>query len=127
MENQQKIYSQHSENAVWLKELAFYADECKIMNNRIAEVAAKNTSKDVLAKVEHFQNQLIVQKNNIDEIKHLINIHEDKINSNINKNPVSADHRSMEDHSKERGLVKGFEKNFNALRHELNAFLASVL
>ena len=127
MEKQQKIYSQHSENATWLNKLAFYTDESKIMNKRIAEVANKNSSKEILAKVEHFQNQLIVQKNNIDEIKHLININEDKINANINKNPISADHRCMEDHSHERNLVDGFEKHFNNLRHELNAFLADTL
>ena len=123
----QKIYSQHLENNEWFNKLAFYQDEIKMMNNRIAEIAAKNTSKDTLARVEHFQNQLIIQKNNVDEIKHLVTINEDSLRKEVNNNATAVDHRSVNDHSKERELVTGFEKNFNELRHELNSFLSKNL
>lgn len=123
----QKIYSQHQENVEWSKKIAFYKDEIKIMQERVAEVASKNSSKDVLAQIEHFQNQIIVQRNNMDEIMHSINICEDELNKNINKNDTAVDHRHVADHSKERENITRFEKVFNDLRKELNIFIAQWL
>ena len=42
-----------------MEKLFFYKDEIAIMQERIAEVADKNSSKEVLEQIEHFQNQLI--------------------------------------------------------------------
>lgn len=123
----QKLYTQHQENVEWAKKIAFYKDEIKIMNERIAEVASKNSSKDVLSKVEHFQNQLIVQKNNMDEINHLINLSEDQLVKNVNKNPTAVDHRKVSDHTEERNKIVQFERVFNELRKELNVFIAQWL
>lgn len=69
-----KVYDLHEENKEWLNKLAFYKDELKVMQNRVSEIAAKNTAKDVLASVEHFQNQLIIQRNNIDELAHSLSL-----------------------------------------------------
>lgn len=41
--------------------LGFYTDEIKVLEHRLAEVAAKNTGREVLFQVEHFQNQFIIQ------------------------------------------------------------------
>ena len=50
----------HSTNREWLNLISFYQDELMIMERRIAEVVAKNTALEVLANVEHFQNQVII-------------------------------------------------------------------
>ncbi len=55
------IYQLHEDHKQWLNNLIFYKDELKIMQNRIAEISQKNSSKEVLAYIEHFQNQFIVQ------------------------------------------------------------------
>ena len=60
----EKIYTQYNENKEWTSNLSFYKDEIKIMENRLVEITSKNTSKEILAQVEHFQNQLIIQKEN---------------------------------------------------------------
>lgn len=120
----QKLYEQHSENAEWINKLNFYQDELAIMQKRVSEIAAKNSSKEVLSLVEHFQNQLIIQDKNIDDIKTSIHVNENVLVNNVNQNPVAVDHRSVPDHSKERELMGAFEQNFNNLRHELNAFTA---
>jgi glycyl-tRNA synthetase len=65
--------------------MKFYTDEITILKNRLGEIASKNNQKDVLAQVEHFQNQLIIQKNNIDEISHIINVDEDLIKKEVEK------------------------------------------
>lgn len=117
----------HIEHNTWLMKLDFYADEVIIMTKRLEEVASKNTAKDILAQVEHFQNQLILQKENIDEIRHAIKDHENYLENRINENPTASDHRSVNDHPKMRENVNAFEKIFNELRHEFLAFLSKVM
>jgi predicted RNA-binding protein len=120
----EKIYTQHEENKEWSSSLAFYKDEVKIMEKRLEEIVSKNTSKEVLAQVEHFQNQLIIQKDQIDQINHVINIDNDTITKEINKNNVATDRRSIEDHSAIREQVKAFEQIFNSLKYDFNTFLS---
>lgn len=124
MKTGEKIYTQHQEHIEWMNKLKFYTDDITVMKNRLSEIAAKNSHQDVLAQVEHFQNQFIVQKNNIDEISHTIKLDESAIEKEVNKNPVAVDHREMPAHSDERNAISMFEKNFNELRAEFNIFAA---
>jgi hypothetical protein len=118
------IYQQHSEHTEWLNKLAFYKDELSIMQKRLDEIGAKNTANDVLKDVEHFQNQIIIQNNNVDTIKKHINREEKIIQANIAANPTASDHRKIEDHTEEREMVEGFVDNFEKIRKEYNTFLS---
>lgn len=118
-----KIYELHEEHKEWLNNLAFYKDEIKVMQNRVSEVASKNSSPDVLKQIEHFQNQLIIQRNNIDELCHSIKDHENYLENRVNENPTAVDHRKVNDHPKMRDSYTSFDKVFNELRKELNEFL----
>ncbi len=124
MNTGEKIYTQHADHTEWLSKLKFYTDEISILKGRLEEIASKNNQQNVLAQVEHFQNQLIVQKNNIDEISHTIKLYESAIEKEVNKNPVAVDHREMPSHSKQKEAVDAFEKNFNELRTEFKIFAA---
>ena len=124
MNKGESIISLHHEHTEWINKLNFYKDDLIVFNNRLSEIAAKNTKNDILAEVERFQNQFIIQNNNIDQIKHIINLDEDKIKKEINNNPVAVDHRKVEDHVGERDLVDTFEKNFNEIRADFNKFAA---
>ena len=119
-----KIYTQHEEHTEWLSKLAFYKDELPILQKRIEEVLRKNTSKDVASKVEHFQNQLLIQADNISKIQHHINHEENTIQNSIKDNPIASDHRNTEDHLEERQMVESFEKHFIELRDDLNTFIS---
>ncbi len=119
-----KVYELHEEHKTWLNNLAFYKDEIKVMQNRIAEVAGKNNSQDVLKQIEHFQNQLIIQRNSIDELNHTIKDHENYLENRAKENPTALDQRKVNDHPKMRDSYNSFDKVFNDLRKELNAFLA---
>lgn len=122
-----KVYDLHEENKEWLNKLAFYKDELKVMQNRVSEIASKNSAKDVLASVEHFQNQLIIQRNSIDELAHSINDHETYLVNRAKENPTAIDHRSVNDHPKMRDSFNSFEKVINELRKELNTFLSKTM
>ena len=122
MATNESIYKQHEENTEWLKKLDFYKDEISILKGRLEELATKNNAQDVLAEVEHFQNQFIIQRNNIDEIAHQVREHEQSLLEEIKSNPVAVDHRKVEYHAVEQDLVNSFEKVFNEVREDFNKF-----
>jgi hypothetical protein len=118
------IYDQHQIHQDWLSRLEFYKEEIHILKERLQEITSKNNSKEVLVKAEHFQNQFIIQRNNIDELAHSIKVHEAKIIAEIEKNPVAVEHRKVEKHVEEEGFMTYFEKNFSELRAEYNRYSA---
>jgi hypothetical protein len=118
------IYDQHQKHQDWLSRLDFYKEEIQILKERLQEITSKNNSSEVLVDVEHFQNQFIVQRNNIDELAHSIKVHEAKIVKEIESNPVAVEHRKMEAHEEEEDFMTYFEKNFSELRETYNRFAA---
>ena len=93
-------------------------EEIEILKERLAEIANKNSSKLVLSEVEHFQNQFIVQRNNIDEIGHLIKLNENLLIASVNKNAIAVDHRSLPYHKEEKEkliatTIEDEYKNYN--------------
>jgi hypothetical protein len=124
MDKKELIFNQHHENQDWLSRLNFYKEEIEILKERLSEVTLKNNAPDVLAKVEHFQNQFIIQRNNIDELAHAININEESLVREIQKNEVASDHRTAEYHQEESDFLYYFESNFANLRAEFNHFIS---
>ena len=118
------IYDQHQKHQDWLSRLDFYKEEIQILKERLQEITSKNNAPEVLVDVERFQNQFIVQRNNIDELAHSIKVHEAKIVKEIEKNPVAVEHRKMEAHEEEEDFMAYFEKNFSELRDNYKHFAA---
>ncbi len=121
------IYDLHEEHIQWINKMLFYKDEMKVMQNRLSEVAGKNTDREVQALVEHFQNQLIVQNVQADILKHTIKQYENTIETHLSKNDVAADKLKWDDHSDLREKVEMIEKIINELRGELIVFLAKYI
>ncbi len=124
MNTKENIFDAHAEHVEWTNKLAFYKDELKVLEHRLEEIATKNTHTDVLSQVEKYQNQFIVQRENIDQIEHIINLEEDKIAKEVNSNPVAVDHRKIETHPGIHDVVNTFELSFSQLRVDFNKFLA---
>lgn len=116
------IYNQHEENSAWISKLDFYRDELKILQDRLEEIATKNNQGEVLPEIEKYQNQFIVQRNNIDEIRHQIRENEQALQEEIKSNPVAVDHRKVAYHEEEKNAVESFEHVFNELREDFNKF-----
>ena len=121
-----KIEVLHAEHREWLNKIDFYQDDLKIMRHRLEEVAARNTDKSLMAKVEHFQNQFVIQRNELDEMKHAIHQSESSIAHNIAQNGTAVNRRSMPDDQTMRDRMAQFEKLFLQLRVELMSFLAKT-
>jgi hypothetical protein len=122
-----KIETLHTEHREWLNKLDFYKQDLAFLKNRLEEVAAKNTASDVMAFVEHFQNQFIIQKNEIDEFRHAIKEHENHLEAAFNNNPTAFDKQRLTDHPEMRERMERFEKLFQELRMELLKFVAKYI
>ena len=85
-----KIEVQHAEHREWLNKIDFYYDDLKIMRHRLEEVAARNTDKSLMAQVEHFQNQFVIQRNELDGMKHAIHQAESGIAENVAQNGTAV-------------------------------------
>lgn len=127
MDTQKYIIDLHQDHQEWDKKLAFYEDELKIMTNRLSEISTKNTDTEIKMKVEQFQNRFVIQKNEIDHLKHSINIAEDQIIANIKENPVAYTHRKLEDDAELRDKVQIFEPLFASLKEDFTQFAAENL
>jgi len=66
-----RIDELHFEHQLWSSEMNFFKDELSILQNRLNEVASKNTDTEVRKQIEHFQNQFLIQKEQLDIINHL--------------------------------------------------------
>jgi hypothetical protein len=124
MENQKTISQLHQEHREWLNKLLFYRDELSIMDDRILEVAKKKSSKEAAPLIEHFQNQLIIQNEQIDILNHDIKSHEAYLHTAVEKKGADIDTENFSDHQKHRESVIIFEKIFRELREEFIEFLA---
>lgn len=114
----------HQDHRIWLNQLSFYKDDLNILQHRLEEVAGKNTHKDFLIGLEQFQNQIIIQKEQLDLLHHDIIEQEQQIIDDILKNPVASDHRRMPDHPVQRYQLERFEELFQLLRKDLLLFLS---
>lgn len=126
-EKKEHITTMHAEHVEWNKELNFARDEMESFKNRLSEIAQRNTSTDVLAKLEQFQNQIIRQNEVADQIEHEINVHEDQLVANAKANTVAVDHRQLPDHSGLRAQMETFRNLFSEMKDNLTRFLAESL
>jgi hypothetical protein len=121
---QMYITDLHLQHTEWKNTLLFYVDDVKTIEHRLQEVISKNNDKEVLAMAEHFQNQLILQKNRAGEILHSIKESLNRIEAEVNNHPVATDHRKMELNSKLRDEVADYANHFNQFRHEAIRFFS---
>jgi hypothetical protein len=114
----------HSDHMIWLNTLAFCKEEIGIFEKRMGEIAQRNTHQEVMAELEHFQNQYIRQREVIDELRHDLKQHENGLANEAKEHPIAIDHRLFHDHTGQRDAMRTFEKLYRELKDEFMAWLA---
>lgn len=117
----------HFEHERWGKQLAFYSDELKSYKNRLEEIANRYTDGEVLAQLEHFQNQFILQEEVIDTLNHEINTHEDALVAEAKENMTAVNRRFFNDHGELRDKMETFVKIFNDLKNNYMRYLGKYM
>jgi len=117
----------HFEHRVWLNNLKFCKEEITIFEHRLEELVQRNTGKELLAELEHFQNQYIREKEVIDELRHDIKQHENFLEKESVEKPVAIDHRAFGDHAELRDRMETFERLYDELKQEFRRWLVKVM
>ena len=115
----------HNDHKLWLNTLDFCKDEIAILERRMEEIAARNTVSEVLAELEHFQNQYIRQREVIDEMRHELKQHENALEKEVRDHPIAVEHRLFNDHGAHRDAMATFEKIYRELKDEFMRWLAA--
>jgi hypothetical protein len=110
----------------WKRELSFFAEELEVFRSRLGEVAMKNTSNEILAQVEHFENKFRVMSNSFDEIKHDINLKLDQINSQAIAQPKYINVKMNETDANIVEMMDYTSADFYATKKEFYKFLSIV-
>ncbi len=120
---QKYLHELHAEHNEFLSVLAFAKDEIKTFKNRLSEVVTANNKTEVMAQVEHYENQFIRHNEVIDELKHEIHECEVAIAKMAEANNVATDHRKADDHVELRDKMETFNKIYTELKDEFKRFL----
>ena len=110
----------------WTRNIDFYFADLTILQERLNEVANKNTKEPVMANVEHFQNQFIVQKDNLQVLKHKITVQKDNLEAEVKKLVRFVDLDIVDTQHFLRESIQLNEKIFLELKHSFYRFLAKV-
>jgi hypothetical protein len=127
METLEKISIAHVSNSHsdWLRALSFYKDEIGILRNRLTDIAGKNSSREVMRNVEHFENQFKLQKDNIQVLSHDIKQNIKSIKKELLDSSAGyIDGELADQHFAFNDKFSGEEKVINELRREFNEFAA---
>lgn len=105
-----------------LRGLDFYKQEITILEKRLEEIAADNTGHEVAERVEYFQNQFLIQNNNIDELKHGIHENIQNIEDQIRQTGAYVKVNTAGENIELYDQYISLEKVINEIRQEFNHF-----
>lgn len=121
------INSLHHQENDWLRELEFYKQELVVLTNRLEEVAAKNSSGETLAQVEHFQNRFILLKEQHDILRHDNAERLNRLNEMAAARPEHIDEKFLTNKDDMQKRMSDYFSSFRDTRFEFNSFLSKVL
>lgn len=105
-----------------LRALDFYKQDILILKKRLEEIAADNTGREVAEQVEYFQNQFLIQSNNIDELKHNLNQNLTKIEDQVRDSAGFLEQSAVDENASIYDQYLTLEKIVNDIRHQFNRF-----
>src|SRR5690606_18580115 len=117
----------HFEHELWKRDLYFWQDELKFFNHRLSELVTRWTSKDVLAKLEHYQNEFILHGGVIEDLLEAIEIHEIRIAGQNLMGQDALDTAMVKKHIEFRNKMETQERIYADLKKEFFMFLSKYL
>ncbi len=117
----------HFEHKQWRRELLFWEDELKSLQNRLNELVMRWTDKEVLAQLEQYQNQFLIQENAIDELEDHINLHEINISEHFKKGKDVLDLQMVKEHTEFRNKMDLQRNLYSELKRNFFRFLSKYM
>ena len=126
MHTKEQLMEMHAEHNEWQNKIKFYRGELNQLNQKLDEIVSRKPPMDVMASIEHFQNQFTVQNEVMDIMRHDFKQHENAIEAKHNTITLS-DPGLIENHQSHRERLSQFEKLFHELRNEFHGFTVNEL
>lgn len=117
----------HFEHERWRSELRFWKDELRSFRNRLEELVLRWTDKNILIKLEHYQNEFILHEGRIDEFLEGIEIHESRIAGQSKAEENSMDLVLVDKHMEFRNEMQTQREIFHGLKKEFFNFLTKYM
>ena len=118
------LYFEHKQ---WRRELLFLEDEIKSFKNRLEELVNRWTKKEMLAQLEHYQNQFIIQESVIQKFQEDINMHETNIAAHYKKGEDVLDTFLVKKHIEFRNHIDVQRHIYTDLKKEFYHFLSKYM
>ncbi|MFD2914597.1 hypothetical protein [Psychroserpens luteus] len=117
----------HFEHVQWKRELAFWEDELKSFNNRLSELVTRWTDKDVLAQLEHYQNEFILHGGVIEDLQESIEEHEERIAGQSITGEDAIDVQLAKQHVEFRNKIETQREIYAELKKQFFRFLEKYM
>lgn len=117
----------HFEHQLWKGELNFWKDELKSFNNRLSELAMRWTNKEVLAQLEHYQNEFVLHSGVIEDLQETIEKHETRIAGQSIEGEDAIDTQLAKKHIEFRNRIETQRHIYAELKKEFFRFLEKYM
>ncbi|MCW2118579.1 hypothetical protein [Flavobacterium sp. 7A] len=117
----------HFEHEQWNGELTFWKDELLCFNNKLSELVTRWTDKDVLAQLEHYQNEFVLHGGVIEDLQEIIEKHEERIAGQSALNEDGLDIQSTKEHLEFRDKIETQRHIYAELKKEFFRFLEKYM
>ncbi|TBO43628.1 hypothetical protein [Pedobacter kyonggii] len=107
-----------------LRALALYSEELNIFQERLEEIRSANTGLEVSIQVEHFQNLIIIHKEQISEIRSLLKDNLHAISGKVSANSGFLDDSLMLENYRLNEQFLNEERLFREMKIEFYQFAA---
>lgn len=111
----------------WLRELAFFKSEIAYLRKRLEEVASKNTGKDVMIEVEHYENKFRIMSIHIDELHHDVNLTNQALLKEAYEKPAYINVKMIDADDNLIDLMADTSTDFYNTKKEYYNFLSRVM
>ena len=121
MENQEQLTDLLAEHAGWQNRILHFKEELKTMKDDLGTIVAKFSPREVPASAEHFQNQIILQKDVLDIMRHDFKQFENQVEDAQRSNNKVTDYLlSLRNAYSVR--LSDYDKIYHDLKNEFTSF-----
>jgi hypothetical protein len=121
------IAHQHLICEDWKRELDYFKSEIAYLRKRLEEVAMKNTGKEILMEVEHFENKFRIMSIHVDELRHDVNLKNKALLAEAGLKPQYINVKMIESDEALLDHMNDTSSDFHNTKHEYYKFLSKVM
>ena len=111
----------------WKRELEFFKNEIAYLRKRLEEIASKNTAKDILVEVEHYENKFRIMGIHVDELRHDVNLKNEALLKEATEKPNYINVKMIDADENLIDLMSDTRSDYHNTKEEYYHFLSRVM